>query len=122
MSEVNRRWLGMEGEDRARAYLEEKGLRWRESNFYTDFGELDLVMQDGFTIVFVEVKRKLSSGTVPEEALTPAKRRHVVKAALAYLAYRKLTDRPLRFDVVAITPGKITHYENAFEADDGYYY
>lgn len=71
--------------------------------YRTRYGEIDIVARDGATIVFVEVKLK----TTPEfgaaaESVTPRKQRRVIAMAVDYLARTRLTDRPCRFDVVAI--------------------
>jgi Holliday junction resolvase-like predicted endonuclease len=52
----------------------------------------------------------------PEETVDLRKQRRVVLAALAFLAQRGIHGRALRFDVVAITGGRLLHLENAFEA------
>lgn len=66
-------------------------------------GELDLVARDGETTVFVEVKeRHASTHGTAVEAVTAAKRRRTVRAAQLYAASHGLSEKPLRFDVVAI--------------------
>ncbi|HEY9447372.1 MAG TPA: YraN family protein, partial [Burkholderiales bacterium] len=49
---------GVEAEDRAAAYLEARGLRLVARNYRCRFGEIDLVMREGKTLVFVEVRRR----------------------------------------------------------------
>lgn len=112
--------LGRAGEDLARAFLERKGFRLADRNFKRLHGELDLVMEDGGTLVFVEVKtrRSLRLGT-PAEAVTPAKQRHLRWCAEVYCAERRIEGRPVRFDVVEILarPGatpRIRHIPDAF--------
>ena len=84
--------------------------------------ELDIVAMEGDTIVFVEVKGR-TSGTYgrPREAVGALKRRRLVMAATAYLKWRRLLERPCRFDIVGIrldASGRpdFDHIENAFEA------
>ena len=58
-----------------------------ERRFHSPFGEIDLVMLDGETLVFVEVKLRTSGGAeAGQAAVTPQKRRRMVKAARCYLA------------------------------------
>ncbi|CAM3980262.1 YraN family protein [Vreelandella rituensis] len=66
-------------------------------------GELDLVMRDGETLVFVEVKHRVNSRYGhPLETVTPRKQQRLVRAARFYLARNKLSCG-CRFDVLAVT-------------------
>jgi putative endonuclease len=111
----DRRALGQQGEALAAAYLEARGLRilargWRPTG--TELapylrGELDLVAQDGDTLVFVEVRSRRGAPGRAEESVTPAKQRQVLNLALAYLATHDLPDtHPWRADVVALHFGR----------------
>lgn len=94
---------GREGEAAAEAFLVAKGFVVLERNYRTRGGEVDLVCRDGDTVVFVEVKTRAAGGlTRPDEAVTPAKRGRLARAAMAYLSERGLWERPCRFDVVAV--------------------
>lgn len=90
-------------EDSALRKLQVAGLTLIQRNWSCRLGELDLVMRDGDTIVFVEVRYRDES--VPGGAMAsigPAKRAKLVKAASLYLAQRPaLAQQPCRFDVVA---------------------
>ena len=54
----------------------------------------------------------------PAEAVTAAKRAHILRTAALYLQERGLDDAPVRFDVIEILPGEIRHIEGAFDATD----
>ncbi len=109
---------GAEFERRAAAYLERRGLRVVDKNFACRGGELDLVCDDGGTLVFVEVRARADDRFgAPEETVRPLKRRRLVRAARHYLMVRRAWDRPCRFDVVAIEGTEIRHYPNAFQVD-----
>ncbi|MHC1790047.1 YraN family protein [Solidesulfovibrio sp.] len=115
--------FGREGEACAEALLVAKGCVVEARNFATRGGEVDLICRDGDTLVFVEVKaRQAGSLARPDEAVTPAKRRKLVRAAAAYLSERNLWDRPCRFDVVAVVNagGRLTatHLADAFSLED----
>jgi putative endonuclease len=115
--------FGREGEACAAAFLAAKGYVVEARNFATRGGEVDLICRDGDTLVFVEVKaRQAGSLARPDEAVTPAKRRKLVRAAAAYLSERNLWDRPCRFDVVAVVNagGRLTatHLADAFSLED----
>ena len=98
------RRIGQDAEKQAAGFLRRRGYRILETNVRFAIGELDIVAEDGPTLVFVEVRARRSSrfGT-PEDSLTSAKRRRVFHAVELYLQTRKLKeDRPMRIDVVAI--------------------
>ena len=116
--------LGRAGEAAAEALLAGKGFTVLARNYRTRGGEVDLVCQDGETLVFVEVKtRGAGSLARPDQAVTAAKRGRLVRAAAAFLSERDLWDRPCRFDVVAVTAsGKAltaAHLPDAFILEDG---
>src|SRR5205809_220534 len=104
--------IGDKGENTACTFLEKKGYRLLCANFSSRLGEIDLVMEDRATIVFVEVKRRIDERYgQPEEAVTPTKQRHMAKAALSFIRFRRLFERAMRFDIVAIGPSGIKHIE-----------
>lgn len=96
---------GMQYERLAENWLEDSGLRRLSRNFTCRLGELDLVMLEGETLVFVEVRYRASTGFgTPEDTVTRAKQQRVVHAAQFFLQrYPCHARRDCRFDVVAIT-------------------
>lgn len=97
---------GRWGEALAERYLTGRGdivlaRNWRPPR--PARGELDLVLQRGDAIVFVEVRARhgLAFGA-PEETVTPRKRARVIEAALAFLDARGLSTQPWQIDLVAI--------------------
>ena len=100
---VERRSRGQAGEDAAARLLERSGMRILARNWRCGRLELDMVCRDGDTLVFVEVRTRLKGGLVsPAESLTPAKRRHFMRAAQAYLAESGAWNLPCRFDFVCV--------------------
>jgi putative endonuclease len=99
-----RQVAGHRGEDLAAQHFERLGFEVLARNHRTRFGELDLVVYDGATLVFVEVKTRRAGAREPWESLHARKRSKVRRMAVAWLA--EGTDRPfgaqLRFDGVAI--------------------
>ena len=68
-------------------------------------GEIDLVGYDGEVLAFIEVKTRTGEPGafgLPEDAVTPDKRRHLSRMAGQFRAQWRLRERPFRFDVVAI--------------------
>lgn len=93
--------IGARAEEKARTWLEKNGWVCLEQNARTRFFELDLVMKDGDTTVFVEVKyRKSNDYGGGVGAITRDKQRRLIAGAQAWLAEKKLWDEPVRFDVM----------------------
>jgi len=118
-----RQHLGRVGERLALEHLERLGYRLIARNHRTRFGELDLIVCDDATIVFVEVKARRDGAVAGAlESVPPRKQRQVRGMAAAWLV--EATDRPrsrdLRFDVVAVTVDRdgtlvrLDHLEAAF--------
>lgn len=111
---------GLAGEDRALEYLMNRGMAPLHRRYHSPYGEIDLIMRDGNTVVFVEVKaRSAGKQGAGLWAITKAKQRRMVQTALTYLAQHK-PEGPLRFDAVEITPQGILYVENAFEVEAGF--
>ncbi|WP_241159444.1 MULTISPECIES: YraN family protein [unclassified Desulfovibrio] len=112
--------LGRRGEEAACGLLRRAGLRILDRNWRAGRLELDIVCQDGATVVFVEVKTRSSAERGgPEGALTPAKQRSLSRAAQAWLAAHGAWEAPCRFDVVCLVARDGTfsaeHYRHAFD-------
>ena len=111
-----RKRLGALGENLAEDFLRKKGFRSIARNHTNTFGELDLVMQDGEEVVFVEVKTRqdLSHG-YPEEAVTSEKLLHIARAGEAFLKKQCWEEKRFRIDVVAVQltgdDPQIDHFE-----------
>ncbi|MCR5823299.1 MAG: YraN family protein [Lachnospiraceae bacterium] len=120
---MNTREKGKRGEELAAEHIRTMGGRIKDSNFYFKGGEIDLVVEDRWLnenwLCFVEVKLRddLEAG-YPEEAVTPAKQKKIIKGALAYMNYKKIPSGsvPVRFDVVAILGNEVKWIKNAFTA------
>lgn len=113
---------GAAAEARARAHLESHGLRFVAANWRAQFrsqaGELDLVMRDGATLVFVEVRQRASQRFGGAASSVDAfKRAKLVRAAHAFLASQvRGATPPCRFDVVAIEGDRLDWIRDAFGA------
>ncbi len=102
--------LGRKGEDLAAAFLQRQGYGILARNYRRRYGEIDIVAEEGDTLVFVEVKtRKSNRFGSAWEAVTRAKQRQISLVALDYITRHRLQKRNVRFDVVAVSladPGK----------------
>ncbi len=112
---------GAKAEKRAQAYLEQQGLRLIEHNYRCRQGEIDLIMQHGETLAFIEVRYRKNSGFgSPAESVTVPKQRRIIATANHYLqSQKKHRMPPCRFDMLAIM-GQEQHIDwiqDAFQAD-----
>ncbi|WP_461480547.1 YraN family protein [Porticoccus sp.] len=95
---------GMEAERWARHYLEQQGLATLEQNYRTTRGEIDLIMQHGSTLVFVEVRLRRHPGFASAaQSIDAAKQRRIVATARHYLQHKHLWEKmPCRFDALCL--------------------
>lgn len=109
---------GQAAEIIAAQYLDAQGLKLIARNYRSRFGEIDLIMQDGTSLVFVEVrlrKSKLFGGA--EESITASKQHKIVITAEYYL--QQHGNQNCRFDVILMDKEdaqNVTWIKNAFEA------
>lgn len=96
--------IGTEAELWAQTYLEKQGLRKANHNFRTPRGEIDLIMYEKSTLVFIEVRlRSTDSHGNAKESINGRKQRRLVKAAHTYLQKEGLWDKvPCRFDAICL--------------------
>ena len=118
---MNTKEIGNFGEDKACEFLEKQGINVLKRNFYARCGEIDIIAKDGETIVFAEVKTRLSKeyGT-PSEFVDFRKQEKIMQTALYYLGN---DDTDMRFDVIEVmykmagdvmTVTEINHIKSAF--------
>lgn len=119
----NKKIIGDLGEDMVCKFLAKKGFDILQRNFMCRYGEIDIIADDGETLLFVEVKtRKSESLFLPRDAVTSSKRKKIIKTAYFYLMDYRGHSCP-RFDVVEVyilpdgKVGKIEHLENAFTVE-----
>jgi putative endonuclease len=112
------RTLGETGEIAAVEFLRKAGYRILARNYKTPLGEIDIVAQDGETLVFIEVKaRSTSSFGSPGEAVDRKKQGKIGRVALYYLSEKRIKPSSCRFDVVVIFNG-IHLVKNAFDVPE----
>ena len=93
---------GREAEDAAFDYLRKQGLSEIERNYRCRFGEIDLIMRDDETVVFVEVRKRSSSsfgGAL--ESIDARKKQKLLTTARHYIATRGVIP-DCRFDAVLL--------------------
>jgi putative endonuclease len=106
----------------AESFLNKRGLQTLERNYQVRCGEIDLIMRDGNTLVFTEVRyRGNATHGSGADSVTPTKQRRIIHAAQLFLQrHPSFQDRACRFDVVSIGPEKgrtlMNWIRNAFDA------
>jgi len=109
-------FIGETKERLARTYLESNGLTHVAHNVRCRHGEIDLVMRDGGTLVFVEVRYRSSERFGGAGASVDHHKQARLAAAAAFYLQRYPTSLPCRFDVVAIGDNdRVDWIRNAFD-------
>lgn len=113
---------GQRAEALAETYLKGQGLRPRARNYRCKAGEIDLIMTQDETLVFVEVRlRRNNRFASAAETVDGRKQQKLLRAAQHYLLQHRLTERvACRFDIIAFNRGldveAVTWLPNAFGA------
>ena len=115
---LKRHGLGKWAEDKAAAYLEEKGYEILERNYRYDRAEIDIIAKTAHCIVVVEVKaRSTDYFGHPQDFINRKKVSQLVKAANHFMMEHE-EDKEVRFDAIGILKKskgwKIEHLEDAF--------
>ena len=109
---------GTRSEIIASNYLKEKGYKIIATNYKNKIGEIDVIAKDKDTIVFVEVKARLSQAFGhPLEAINAEKQLKIRRVAELFLMSKHLFDAPCRFDAISILGlenPEILHIKNSF--------
>lgn len=110
--------LGQKGEDLAVEFLEKSGYKIRNRNWKSGKNEIDIIAENKYFIVFVEVKTRTDNYQMhPVTAVTNDKQRTLIFAANSYIQIYNI-DKESRFDVVTVISNgntfDIDHIENAF--------
>lgn len=114
---------GAQGEELARKYLKAEGFKILDVNFHARMGEIDIIAQDKNTIVFVEVKSAAhTSFGDPLNWIPVWKQERIIKASLAYLKSKGLTNSLMRYDVITVEPNRkvFSHVRDAFRPGNSF--
>jgi putative endonuclease len=110
--------LGKRGEELAISYFKGKGYEILETNWRKGSLEVDIIARTGQILIITEVKtRSTNYFGEPEEFVTRAKQKNLIKAANSYILQNNL-DVEARFDIISVlfkgNSHKINHIEDAF--------
>lgn len=111
--------LGDDSELKALRYLEARGCQLITRQYRSRAGEIDLIVEDNDTIVFVEVRyRKDTSRGTGAETITTAKIRKIIRTAHYFLIkHKQFKHHACRFDVISMDDS-IDWIKRAFTLDD----
>jgi len=117
---MNKRVVGREKEEIAVNYLQENGVAIVLRNFTGRNGEIDIIGDDGKTLIFIEVKyRKNLLMGFAEDSISKSKMKKIYLTAVEYIRKNSnIADRNMRFDVIAINGEKINWIKNSFRGDE----
>ena len=102
---------GQNAENLALTYLQQQNLRLVKRNFHSRFGEIDLIMEDSDSLVFVEVKHRQAGLNHAIESINYSKQQKLIKTAQYYLLKYNL-DAACRFDAVVFDNNQIEWLKN----------
>ncbi|MES1988650.1 MAG: YraN family protein [Pseudomonadota bacterium] len=109
---------GLEAEKLAATFLANHGLKLVTQNYHCKYGEIDLVMKDAKTLVFIEVRLRSNNQFGSAGAsITPQKQQKLILTAQHYL--QQYGDCQCRFDAILMNKTDVNHIEwvrNAFDA------
>ena len=109
---MNKREKGFKYENLAKIFLINNGLEFVRSNYYSEYGEIDLIFIEGDALIFVEVKyRKNSDYGFAEESVTQAKLKKIINISLNYISETDWNGG-CRYDLVAINGEEIIWVKN----------
>lgn len=113
-----RQQTGRRGEEIAAAYFTRHGFHLLDRNWRCAIGELDIVMEQGDTLIFVEVRTRRGQRYGPaEESITPGKQARLIELAHSYIQQMQPPHPHWRIDIAAVQldqrPPRINHIENA---------
>ncbi len=95
--------LGQKGEKIAKVFLKKLDYVIITQNYRCSQGEIDIIATDKNELVFVEVKTRCSKKYgEAREAVNQYKKKHIKRAAMAYITKHKLENQWIRFDVIEI--------------------
>jgi putative endonuclease len=114
---------GIAGEQTAADWLEKHaGMKLLDTRHRNKAGEIDLIMLDRDTVVFIEVKTRLhaapGSGLM---AIDLKKQRRIARAAMLYLMEKGWMNRSVRFDAAEVTESEVIHVAGAFQPGNMFY-
>ncbi len=119
--------IGAMGEDAVVKHVQKRGMRILERNWRHGRQELDIIAEDGDTLVFIEVKtRQVLGKTSPIDAMTAHKQANFLQATKSWLSLHNAWHKPCRLDVAGVLYNakeqnflQVEYYDNALDLSSG---
>lgn len=121
---LNKRNIGQLAEQSALQFLQKKGWKLLEQNYYCHYGEIDLIMHDQADVVFIEVRyRSRIDYGCAAETVNKSKQKKLIKSAKHFLQKKQWLHKVhSRFDIIAVQgiaqQWQLDWIKNAFLAED----
>lgn len=109
--------LGSFGEELVSNFLQNQGFCIKKRNYRKRFGEIDLIVQKGDLLAFVEVKTRKKSYFELEEVIVASKQRKIILTAKEYIASHNIYQKICRFDVALVEKNISGEFEVKYIAD-----
>ncbi len=111
---------GAEAEQAACVYLQRQGLTLLTRNYQCRRGEIDIIMQDHGSVVFVEVRQRAQSGLVSAaQSVSLSKQKRLQAAALHFvMTHPALSEAPMRFDLISFDGNAMQWHQNILQWDN----
>ena len=116
-------YTGLAGEHAAARWLQsQRGMKLLETRYRTKAGEIDLILLDGDTVVFAEVKTRMKAEAGDGlKYVDSRKQQRIAKASVLYLLARNWLNRSVRYDIVEVSGDRVMHIANAFQPSGMFY-
>jgi len=118
--------FGRKGEDLAISHLRALDYEIIARNYFSSYGEIDIIARQKSLLIFVEVKSRSSSFEAAFSSVSFSKQKKLVKTAMHFLSRHKIYEEMFtRFDVIAIVKDqageyKLQHMQDAFQPYNPY--
>ena len=112
----NKKTPGQRAEQRAKNYLQTQGLKLISQNYSSRYGEIDLIMEDNDSVIFIEVRmRKNNDFGGALASIDSKKQKKISNTAQQFMSNKGwLNSKPMRFDAIGIEDNNIEWIKGAF--------
>lgn len=108
---------GLDAEELAKEYLSQKGYKILEERYKTKHGEIDIIIEQGGLLAFVEIKKRKSFGF--DDPVSQTQKNRICNAALQYISENsQINYADMRFDCILIdSTNSLTHIEDSWRSE-----
>ena len=109
--------IGTIYENKSVKYLIKENYKIITQNYYTRFGEIDIIAKKNETLYLIEVKSEKNSSISTTFKINISKKKRMIKTALHYIEKNNLKDCQIIFSLIVVNDLKIEYYENIINED-----